>query len=406
MADVRPSFSPPAEQKTEQAALRVLLALSVAHLANDTLQAVLPALYPLLKDGIGLTFTQIGMITLVAQCTGSILQPVVGAFTDRRPIPYSLPIGMLFTLAGLVLLSQATRFPTLLVSAALTGAGSAIFHPEASRLARLASGGRHGFAQSLFQLGGNFGTSIGPLLVALLVAPFGQGNALWFSLIAGGAFLLLMRVGRWYARHLALARAGATTRPPATASSRQVAIALTVLVALMFSKYVYLASLTNYYTFYLIDRFQLTIQSAQLSLFLFLFACAAGTILGGPIGDRFGRKRVIWASILGVAPFSLAMPYVGLAGTLLLSVPIGLLLASAFPAIVVYAQELLPGRVGMIAGLFFGLAFGTAGVSAAILGKLADHWSIDAVYHVCSFLPLLGVVAVFLPELNRRDAAA
>lgn len=390
----------------DQTALRVLVALSLSHLLNDTLQAVIPALYPILKGSFGLSFTQIGLITLTYQATGSLLQPVVGSYTDRKPLPYSLAVGMGFTLVGLVLFSQAAHFGSLVIAAAFTGTGSAIFHPEASRLARLASGGRHGFAQSVFQVGGNLGTSLGPLLAASVIVPQGQSNLLWLTILAVAGIVIMTRLGSWYRGHLDLARARPKTKPTrhVSLSRAQVGWALTVLILLIFSKYVYLASLTNYYTFYLMGRFGLSVPHAQICLFIFLFAVAAGTLLGGPIGDRFGRKYVIWASILGIAPFTLVLPYVNLTGTIILTVIIGLGLASAFPAILVYAQELVPGKVGTIAGLFFGFAFGIAGIASALLGKLADHTSIGTVYHECSFLPLIGLVAVFLPDLHQRKA--
>ena len=383
----------------------VLLALSVCHLLNDIIQALLPSIFPLLKDSFGLTFTQIGWIGFVFQCTASLLQPVIGLYTDRRPKPYSLAIGMGITLVGLVVLSQARNFANVLAGAALLGTGSSIFHPEASRLARLASGGKHGFAQALFQVGGNLGTSLGPLAAAFVVVPRGHAHLLWFSLLALLGIAILARLGGWYRRHLTTQRAAASfaKRPAAShLSSRQVTRALVVLAALIFSKYFYLTSLTSYYTFYLIARFDVSVQHAQLYLFLFLFAVAAGTILGGPIGDRYGRKLVIWISILGVAPFSLVLPFVGLAATAVLSVIIGLILASAFSAILVYAQELMPGKVGLIAGLFFGFAFGMAGIAAALLGKLADLTSIFFVFQVCSFLPLIGLLTAFLPDIEGR----
>lgn len=393
--------APPAGGET---AVRVLAALSFAHLLNDTLQALLPAIYPLLKDTFGLSFTQIGMITFTYQLTGSLLQPLVGSYTDRRPLPYSLACGMGFTLVGLTIFARASHFPTLVLAALVTGTGSAIFHPEASRLARLASGGRHGFAQAFFQVGGNLGTSLGPLAAAAVIVPHGQAHLLWFSLLALGGIVLLARLGAWYRAHLVAARARPAPARAAHAAlpSRQVALALGVLATLIFSKYVYLASMTNYYTFYLIARFNVSVQQAQVYLFIFLFAVAAGTIIGGPVGDRFGRKYVIWASILGVAPFTLALPYMNLAGTIALSAIIGVVLASAFSAILVYGQELMPGKVGMIAGLFFGLAFGMAGIGSALLGKLADHTSIAYVFRVCSFLPLIGMVTAFLPDLHAR----
>ncbi len=387
------------------AVLQVLLTLSAAHMINDILQALLPAIYPLLKDSYHLSFTQIGLISLTYQVTGSLLQPVVGFYTDRRPKPYSLPIGMTVTLIGLIVLSQANSFGLLCVSAATVGIGSSIFHPEASRVARMASGGQHGFAQSLFQVGGNFGTSLGPLLAAAIIIPRGQGHILWFTGLALVGIIVLTRIGGWYQRNLARLvtkprAAGAAELPRLT--SRQVIFALGILVVLIFSKYFYLISLTNYYTFYLMDKFAVSVQAAQVYLFVFLFAVAAGTIIGGPVGDRIGRKRVIWISILGVAPFSLALPHFGLLGTVILTVFIGLILASAFSAILVYAQELVTGNVGLIAGLFFGLAFGAAGIGSALLGRLADHTSIGYVFTVSAFFPLLGLLTAFLPEVEAK----
>lgn len=389
----------------EQTALNVLLALSISHMLNDIIQAVVPSVYPLLKSAFGLSFTQIGLITLVYQGTASILQPLVGSYTDRRPMPYSLVLGMSLTLMGLTLISFAWSYTVILISAALIGTGSAIFHPEASRLARLASGGKHGLAQSLFQVGGNFGTSLGPLLAAAIVMPRGQVHILWFGVLAVLALVLLARLSVWYRRHLKLSSRAVSSAVKARLSRRQIGGAMAVLVALLFSKYIYLVTFTNYYTFYLIDRFGLTPARSQIYLFLFLFAVAAGTIIGGPVGDRIGRKRVIWASILGVAPFALAIPHVGLAATAVLTVIIGVILASAFSAMLVYAQELVPGKVGMIAGLFFGLAFGIAGIGSALLGMLADHTSIQQVFLIVSFLPLIGLLAGLLPDVEVRRAA-
>ncbi len=387
----------------DETVLRVLLALSFSHLLNDTLQSLIPALYPVLKVSYHLTFTQIGLITFAFQVTASLLQPLVGAYTDRHPQPYSLACGMGVTLVGLVLLAAAGSYHLLVLAAALVGAGSSIFHPEASRLARLASGGRHGFAQSLFQVGGNLGSSLGPLLAAAVVVPRGQANVLWFTLLAFAGIVLLARVGGWYRRHLTARLARPASAAPAVSPLPRGRIirTLVVLGALIFSKYIYLASLTSYYTFYLIAKFGVSVATAQVYLFVFLFAVAAGTIVGGPVGDRIGRKYVIWASILGVAPFTLLLPWVGLGWTVGLTVIIGLVLASAFSAILVYAQELLPGKVGMIAGLFFGFAFGIAGLGSALLGKLADHTSIEHVFRVCSFLPLIGVLTAFLPHLEQ-----
>lgn len=391
------------DHQAPRTAFAILAAISFCHLLNDMLQSLLPAIYPLLKNSFGLDFGQIGLLTLTYQLTASLLQPVIGHYTDQRPQPYSLAVGMGFTLLGLLLLAFAGAFSGLLLAAALVGIGSSVFHPESSRVARLASGGRHGFAQSFFQVGGNAGSSFGPLLAAFVVVPRGQSSIAWFSLAALLGILVLWNVGRWYRhRHRAASSAHRATRgePRAALSPTQLRIALGVLLALIFSKYFYLASLVSYYTFYLISRFHLSVQSAQIHLFAFLGAVAAGTIIGGPIGDRFGRKYVIWGSILGVLPFTLALPYANLFWTGVLSVLIGLILASAFSAILVYAQELVPGRVGMISGLFFGFAFGMAGVGAAVLGELADHTDIHFVYQVCSFLPAMGLLAAFLPNLE------
>ncbi|HTX64346.1 MAG TPA: MFS transporter [Opitutaceae bacterium] len=387
--------------------LRVLLALSAGHLLNDTLQSLLPAIYPLLKQSFGLSFAQVGLITFTFQLTASLLQPLVGSYTDHRPRPYSLATGMGLTLVGLVLLARAPSFHAILGAAALVGTGSSIFHPEASRLARLASGGRHGFAQSVFQVGGNFGSALGPLLAALVVAPHGQASVLWFTLGAVAGIVLLAAVGGWYRRHLEAARGRPAVHRAAVGAlpPRRVAWSLAILIALIFSKYFYLSSLTNYYTFFLIAKFGVSIAGAQVRLFFFLAAVAAGTLIGGPIGDRIGRRRVIWVSILGVAPFTLLLPFAGPGATIALTVVIGLILASAFPAIIVYAQELLPGKIGLISGLFFGLAFGIAGIGSALLGRLADHTSIFFVYRLCGFLPLIGLLAGFLPELDRPPAA-
>jgi MFS transporter, FSR family, fosmidomycin resistance protein len=389
----------PAAPRTEPTVVAVILALSGSHLLNDVIQALLPSIYPLLKFRYALSFSQIGIITLVFQGVACLLQPVIGSIADRRPLPYSLALGMGVTLVGLVVLSRAPSFPWLLGAAAMIGLGSAVFHPEASRLARLASGGRHGFAQSLFQVGGNLGTALGPLLAALVVMPRGQAHVLWFTGLAFVAILMLSRIGRWYSRHLAELRVSrrSFTLPLPLHGRAKVRRAMVVLVTLVFSKYVYLTSITSYYTFYLMERFHTSAQHAQLLLFLFLFAVAAGTLAGGPVGDRFGRRVVIWVSILGVAPFALVLPHVGLVATAALSVIIGLVLASAFSAILVYAQELVPGKVGLIAGLFFGLAFGIAGIGSALLGRLADATSIEHVFLLCSALPLLGLATVFLP---------
>ena len=372
---------------------------------NDIIQALLPAIYPMLKTSYGLNFSQVGLITFTFQVSASLLQPLVGFYTDRRPSPYSLSIGMGCTLVGLLMLSQASTFGWILVSSAMVGIGSAVFHPEASRMARAASGGKHGFAQSLFQVGGNLGTSFGPLLAASIVVPLGQRSIALFSLIALAGIFLLARIGAWYAAKLLQRTTSSAARNVAAREPlprRKVIQAMSVLIGLIFSKYVYLASITSYYTFYLIHHFGVSVQQSQIYLFVFLFSVALGTILGGPVGDRFGRKLVIWISILGVAPFSIILPHVGLAWTVALTVPIGVILASAFSAIIVYAQELLPGKVGLVAGLFFGMAFGIAGLASALLGRLADATSIEYVYLVCSFLPLIGIITAFLPNIEGR----
>ncbi len=383
-------------------AFTVLAAISFCHFLNDMMQALLPAMYPMLKQDFGLDFGQVGLITFTFQIAASLLQPVIGHYTDHRPQPYSLMAGMTFTLTGLILLSAAGSFPMVLLSAGMVGLGSAVFHPESSRVARMASGGQHGLAQSLFQVGGNAGSAVGPLAAAFIVLPRGQRSVAWFSLAALLAIVVLWRVGGWYGRRRASEAGAAAVRGPTRTPVPvgQVRVALAVLIMLVFSKYIYLASLTSYYTFYLIHRFGVSVQTAQLHLFWFLGAVAAGTIIGGPVGDRIGRKRVIWVSILGVLPFTLALPYVGLMWSGVLSVIIGIVIASAFSAILVYAQELLPGRVGMISGLFFGLAFGIAGIGAAVLGRLADATSIEYVYHLCSYLPALGLLTGFLPDLE------
>ncbi|MEH3118752.1 MAG: MFS transporter [Methylorubrum populi] len=401
-----PARAAPVQASPAQAsgpALAVLMGLSLSHLLNDLVQSLLPAIYPLLKAGFHLDFGQIGLITFVFQVTASLLQPAVGLYTDRRPLPFSLAAGMGLSLGGLALLSVAPAYGALLAAAALIGLGSAIFHPEASRVARLASGGRYGLAQSVFQVGGNAGTALGPLLAAFVVVPHGQGSVAWFCLAALAGILVLSMVGRWYAGQIAgtarVARkaSGAASGP---LSRGRVVATVAILLGLIFSKYFYMASFSSYYTFYLIHRFGVPVALAQVYLFVFLGAVAAGTILGGPVGDRFGRKLVIWISILGVLPFSLALPHADLFWTVMLSVPIGLILASAMPAILVYAQELLPGRIGLVGGLFFGFAFGMGGLGAALLGEMADHVGIERVYDLCAFLPALGLLAVFLPRLR------
>ncbi|WP_440216917.1 MFS transporter [Chromobacterium piscinae] len=380
---------------------RVLGAISFSHFLNDMLQSLLVALYPLLKGNYHLSFAEIGLMTFTYQCTASLLQPLVGIYTDKRPQPYSLVFGMSSTLIGLLLLSSASSFPLLLLAAALVGTGSSIFHPESSRVARMASGGRPGLAQSIFQVGGNAGSATGPLLAALIVIPLGQRSVAWFGLAALLAMYVLFRVGQWYAHQQRQAKKASVVAPPDLSSAR-VKLTLLLLLLLVFSKHFYLASITSYYTFYLIHHFQVGMQSAQLYLFLFLFAVAAGTVLGGPIGDAIGRKRVIGLSILGVAPLALALPHANLFWTAALSLPIGFILASAFPAILIYAQELLPGKVGMVSGMFFGFAFGIGGIGAAVLGELADLKGIEFVYQLCAFLPLLGIAAVALPDLHRK----
>jgi FSR family fosmidomycin resistance protein-like MFS transporter len=386
-----------------EAVAGILAAISVSHLLNDTIQSLIPSIYPILKASFSLTFSQIGLIALTLQLTASLLQPVVGIYTDRRPMPYSLVGGMAFSLIGLLLLSMAGTLGTILVAAGLVGIGSSIFHPESSRVARMASGGRHGLAQSVFQVGGNLGSSLGPLLAAFVVLPHGQSSLAWCSLLALVAIVLLFKVGRWSAHHRPPV-ARRTTQPgwePRPGLSRgRVIAALLVLAVLIFSKYFYLASLSSYYTFYLIAKFGVSTQVAQIHLFVFLGAVAAGTILGGPIGDRIGPKYVIWGSILGVFPFTFALPYANLFWTGLLSVAIGLILASAFSAILVYAQELVPGRVGTIGGIFFGFAFGMGGLGAAALGRLADLTSIEYVYRLCAYLPLIGLLTACLPDLD------
>ena len=388
----------------EKTAFNVLAAISFCHLLNDMIQSLLPALYPILKSSFQLDFSQIGLITLTNQVTASLLQPVIGYYTDRNPKPYSLCFGMGFTLCGLLLLSVAPAFAVLLLAAALIGLGSAVFHPESSRVARIASGGQHGLAQSLFQVGGNAGSALGPLLAAFVVLPRGQGSVAYFSGAALLGMVILARIGDWYKRRAtARGRSMLGRAHRHNLSPRKVALSVAILLALIFSKYFYLASLTSYYTFYLISRFGVSVQNAQILLFVFLGEFAAGTIIGGPVGDRIGRKYVIWCSILGVLPFSLLLPYASLFWTVILSVVIGIVLASAFSAILVYAQELMPGNVGMISGLFFGFAFGMGGLGAAVLGRLADFTSIEYVYQVCSFLPLIGLLTAFLPDMKRHQ---
>jgi FSR family fosmidomycin resistance protein-like MFS transporter len=412
LSPVAPSVlpsAPAAEHAEPNTEFGIIGAISFSHLLNDMIQSLILAIYPILKGDFHLSFGQIGLITLTYQLTASLLQPLVGMVTDRKPMPFSLPVGMGFTLFGLLLLSVAPSFPVLLIAAALVGTGSSVFHPESSRVARMASGGRHGLAQSLFQVGGNAGSSLGPLLAAWIIVPHGRGSVAWFALAALLAIAVLLQVSRWYSAHHAVrgkSRAGHASA--ITLSRGKVAASLTILGLLIFSKYFYLASISSYYTFFLIHKFGVSVQSAQTHLFVFLFAVAAGSLIGGPIGDRIGRKWVIWVSILGVAPFTMMLPYASLFWTGVLTVVIGLILASAFSAILVYAQELIPGRVGMISGLFFGFAFGMGGIGAAVLGHVADARGIDYVYHLCAFLPLIGVITVFLPNLEvaRRAVTA
>jgi FSR family fosmidomycin resistance protein-like MFS transporter len=378
--------------------MRVIGACALAHLINDLIQAVLPSIYPMLKASYGLSFTQVGLITLTFQLTASLLQPWIGFYTDRHPKPWLLPAGMVCTLIGILMLSMVGSFPAILVASALVGVGSSTFHPETSRVARLASGGRYGLAQSTFQVGGNAGSAFGPLLAAAIIIPYGQGNVAWFGLFAVFAILVQYGLSRWYRNHLNLFKLKPGSKATHGLSKRRVTFALVVLALLVFSKYFYMASFTSYFTFYLIEKFDLSVASSQLYLFLFLGAVAAGTFFGGPIGDRIGRKQVIWFSILGAAPFTLALPYVDLFWTGVLSMIIGFILASAFSAIVVFAQELVPGNVGMIAGVFFGLMFGFGGIGAALLGHLADIHGIEYVYTLCSYLPLLGILTILLPS--------
>jgi FSR family fosmidomycin resistance protein-like MFS transporter len=381
--------------------MRIIGAVALAHLINDLIQSVLPSIYPMLKANYGLTFTQVGLITLTFQLTASLLQPWVGYYTDRHPKPWLLPAGTVCTLVGILMMSVVASFPLILLAAGLIGIGSSTFHPEASRVARLASGGRFGLAQSTFQVGGNAGSAFGPLLAAAIIIPYGQRHVAWFGLFAVFALFVLYRISRWYANHLNLFKLKQGQAATHGLSKGRVTNALVVLGLLVFSKYFYMSSLTSYFTFYLIEKFDLSVASSQLHLFLFLGAVAAGTFFGGPIGDKIGRKAVIWFSILGVAPFTLLLPHVDLFWTSILSVVIGFILASAFSAIVVYAQELVPGNVGMIAGVFFGLMFGFGGIGAALLGHLADIHGIEYVYYLCSFLPLFGVLAIFLPRTKK-----
>jgi FSR family fosmidomycin resistance protein-like MFS transporter len=404
-----PAVEPIIENSTpvvNNTVLPILLALSFSHLLNDTIQSLIPAIYPMVKESFQLSFAQIGLITLTFQLTASLLQPLVGIYVDRRPQPYALAVGMGVTLTGLVLLAFAHHFLMIIGSVALVGVGSSIFHPEASRLAHTAAGRRRGFAQSLFQVGGNLGSSLGPLLAALIIVPNGQFSIIWFSLAAFLAIAILTLIGNWYKNNIHRIKPKNIVKQTDAApfSKKKVVFAIGILLILIFSKYFYLVSMSNYYTFYLMDKFGVSVEQSQVYLFVFLFAVALGTLVGGPVGDRIGRKYVIWFSILGVAPFSLLLPYSNLFVTSVLTVFIGLILSSAFSAILVYAQELMPGKVGMVAGLFFGLAFGMGGVASAVLGKLADLEGIQFVYRVCAFLPLIGIVAALLPEVEGRKS--
>ena len=387
----------------EKTVYSILFAISFSHLLNDIIQSLIPAIYPLVKNSYHLSFTQIGLITLTFQMAASILQPFVGFYTDKKPQPYSLAAGMTSTLCGLIMLAFAGSFYMILISVAFIGIGSSIFHPEASRLAYMASGGKRGLAQSIFQLGGNAGSSLGPLLAALIIAPFGQFNVIWFSILAFIAIVVLIKIGGWYKAHIRIKLKTKTVQANQVnlLSKRQITISIIILMVLIFSKFFYLASMTSYYTFYLIDKFHLSVQSSQIYLFVFILAVAAGTLIGGSLGDKFGRKYVIWASILGAAPFTLMLPHVNLLWTCILSVFIGIILASAFSAILVYAQELIPGKLGLVSGLFFGFAFGMGGIGSALLGKLADATSIGYVYQVCAYLPLIGLLTAFLPNIER-----
>ncbi|PSB92428.1 MFS transporter [Candidatus Pandoraea novymonadis] len=393
---------------TQGASFSVLAALSFSHLLNDMMQSLIVAVYPLLKISFSLSFSEVGLITFIYQMTASVLQPLVGIYTDHHPKPYSLPIGMGFTLMGLLSLSFAPNFVCLLVAAALVGIGSSVFHPESSRVAHIASGGRHGMAQSLFQVGGNVGSSLGPLLAALIIVPNGQGSLAWFSLAALIAIFVLIQVSRWYAiqRVVQKNKPTKTRRHSMSLNRNKVLLAIGILLLLIFSKYFYLASINSYLTFYLISKFHISLQNAQVHLFVFLFAVAVGTIIGGPLSDCIGRKAVIWGSLLGSAPFALILPYANLFWTTILTILIGVILASAFSAILVYAQELVPGKVGTVSGFFFGFAFGMGGIGAAALGILADVRNIDFVYHICSFLPLLGIFTLFLPDLENPKRVA
>ena len=386
----------------QQTIYSILFSIAFAHLLNDLLQAVIPASYPILKQNFNLNFTQIGLITLAYQLAASILQPLVGLYTDKRPKPFSQIFGMLFTLAGIVSLSHASSFGMIIAAVILVGIGSSIFHPEASRISFLASGGKRGLAQSIFQLGGNAGTAIGPLLVALIVVPNTQFYIIWFAIVALIGLIVLSRIALWYQSHLNLRITKKAVIDLPNLSQKTIVISVVILMILIFSKFFYMASMSSYFTFYLIEKFGLSVQDAQFHLVLFLVSCAIGTLIGGPLGDKFGRKYVIWFSVLGAAPFTLLLPYMDLFWTGVLSVVIGIIISSAFPAILVYAQELLPKKLGMVSGLFYGFAFGMGGLGSALLGNLADHTSITYVYNLCAFLPLIGIIAFFLPNLKKK----
>lgn len=397
------TFSETTNETVQKTVYPILFAVAIAHLFNDLLQAVIPAAYPILKENYDLNFTQIGLITLSYQLAASILQPIVGLYTDKHPKPFSQMYGMLFTLAGIITLAYASSFNFVLLAVILVGIGSSIFHPESSRISFLASGGKRGLAQSIFQLGGNAGTAIGPLLVAFIVVPRSQHHIVWFSIIALMALFVLYRIAFWYQNHLILRAKKKAVIVLPDLSPTQVTISVLILLVLIFSKFFYMASISSYFTFYLMDKFQLSIQDAQFHLFWFLAACAFGTLIGGPLGDKFGRKYVIWFSVLGAAPFTLLLPHVDLFWTGIISVIIGIIISSAFPAILVYAQELLPKKLGMVSGLFYGFAFGMGGLGSALLGSLADKTSITYIYQLCAYLPLIGIIALFLPNLKKKE---
>lgn len=401
----RPARSVPSEVIHQKTIYTILFTISFAHLLNDMMQSVIPAVYPIIKEKFDFSFTQIGIITLTYQFASSVLQPFIGFYTDKHPKPFSLSIGMCFTLVGLIVLSMASTYHAFLFAVSLVGIGSSVFHPESSKVAQLASGGRKGLAQSIFQVGGNFGSAMGPLLTALIVLPFGQPAIIWFTLAALLAIFILLQVGKWYKAHLHIKLTAGRNRPTENTNiltRKKVITSLVILLFLVFSKYFYMASMTSYFTFFLIEKFNVSIQHSQLYLFIFLAAVAAGTVAGGPLGDRFGRKYIIWFSILGAAPFALLMPHVGLWATIVFAVFVGLILSSAFSAILVYATDLVPGKVGMIAGLFFGFAFGMGGIASAFWGWLADKTTIEFVFNICAYLPLIGIITVFLPNIEGR----